>query len=421
MPSTLKVAYYLSRFPKLSETFILREMCMLRILGLDVQIFSVLPPKPSPTMHEQVQSLMPYTHYSSLLSINIISAQFHYLLHHPGRYFHALRRVIWQTVPEPYTCFLALILFPKSVYFARQLKKMNVTHVHAHFVWLNGIAAQVASDLLGIPYTLHAHAWDIFRRNKECVRRQLELATCTVTISDYHRRYLLALCNHANRPDIRIVHYGIDPGEFTPSTAEKNTSIFKIISVGRLVEKKGFKYLIEACSFLNKKGYKFRCSIVGDGQYDGLQSQINDQGLSDCVSLLGAKNITEILELYQSSDIFALPCVIANSGDRDGMPNALLEAMAMQLPVITTPVTGNSELIKDGINGLIVPEGDSHALSAAMEKLLIDPSLRKSIGIQGRQTIINEFDIHSTAPQMLSIFQELQNTDNQTSLINKSI
>lgn len=401
----MKIAYYLSRFPRLSETFILREILMLREMGYDVQVFSLLPPLQTNVMHTQVQPVLPFTHYSPLFSWNVLTALFHIFFRKPGRFLIALKRLVWQTIPEPSTCLLALILFPKMVYFARQLEEMRVTRIHAHFVWINGVAAQVASDLIGIPCSLHAHAWDIFRRNKECVQRQLELAACVITVSEYHRQYLFSLNNKKQNSNIKVVHYGLDPGEFTPVTENDDRKPVQIISVGRLVEKKGFKYLVEGCSLLAQKGYPFRCSIIGEGQREELQAQIDDLGLSKSVILLGAKNISEIVDQYRSSDIFALPCVVAGSGDRDGMPNVLLEAMAMQLPVVTTPVAGNSELLQDGINGLLVPERDSSALAQAIETLINNPALRKTLGIEARRTILRGYDIHATASQMAELFR----------------
>jgi colanic acid/amylovoran biosynthesis glycosyltransferase len=408
MPGSLKVAYYLSRFPRLSETFILREMCLLRQTGVDVQVFSIFPPLPASRMHQQVRSMLPFTHYSPwLFSARVLLAQVHFLLHDPGRYLQALGRTFWQTSPEPRTCLIALALFPKAVYFARQLQEMGIEHIHAHFVWLNGVAGQVAADLLGIPLTLHAHAWDIFRRKPECVRRQLVLATAVVTVSDYHQRFLVGLARNSHALDIRIVHYGLDPQEFTPSSPGASHHEPRIISVGRLTEKKGFSYLVEACALLVKKGFDIHCTIVGEGSQNNLQKQIDSLELTDCASLAGAKTISEIQELYRHSDIFALPCIVAQSGDRDGMPNALLEAMAMQLPVITTPLTGNPELVRDGVNGLLVPERDATSLALAIEQLINDPSLRLRLGEQARRTILDGFDIHQTASQMAAIFQEL--------------
>jgi glycosyltransferase involved in cell wall biosynthesis len=361
-------------------------------------------------MHPQVQPLLPYTHYSPYLFYwKLLLAQFYFLLHHPLKYFYALRRAIWQTLPELKTCLMTFLLFPKSVYFAKQLKELDINHVHAHFVWLNGVSAQIAADLLGISCSLHAHSWDIFRRNKECVRRQLKLATCVITVSEYHRQYLNSLFPASCQPDIRIVHYGVDPAEFTPLVNKSNNHPVQITSIGRHVEKKGFRYLIEACSILERENVAYHCSIVGEGQSEDLEARIKVHGLSDYITLVGAKNITEIQSIYQQTDIFALPCVIARSGDRDGMPNVLLEAMAMQLPVVTTPVTGNSELIRDGFNGLMVPIGDADALATAIERLINDPSLRARLGIQGRQTVLEGYNIHSTSAQMALIFQELLN------------
>jgi colanic acid/amylovoran biosynthesis glycosyltransferase len=409
MPKPLKVAYYLSRFPWLSQTFIFREMALLREKGVDVQIFSILPPPPATTMHQQVQELMPFAHYSPFLfSVRLIQAQFTFLFRSPNKFFRALWRVIWQTWPEPATCIKALALFPKSVYFAKQLEEMKVDHVHAHFVWLNGVSAQVAADLIGIPCSLHAHAWDIFQRNPECVRRQVELATCIVTVSEYHRQFLANLCPHRRPQDFRIVHYGLDPQEFTPAPVPSDGQTMQIISVGRLVEKKGFKYLIDACAWLADKGYSIRCLIVGEGPLrPALQAQIESLGLQDRVFLLGARRISDVLELYRQSNIFALECVVAKCGDRDGMPNVLLEAMAMQVPVITTPVTGNPELVVDEKTGLMVPERDAEALGRAIERLINDPLLRARLGEQGRQTVLAGFDIRQTAGQLAAIFQEI--------------
>jgi colanic acid/amylovoran biosynthesis glycosyltransferase len=409
MPDKFKVAYYLQRFPYLTETFILREMLLLRKRGLDVQVFSLLPPAPTSTMHQQVQDMMPYVHYGPFFfSIKLILAQFYFLFRSPLKYLRALWRAIWQTSPEPAALWRMLIIFPKAVYFAKQLENMQVDHIHAHFVWLNAIAAQVAADLIGITYSLHAHAWDIFQRNRESVRRQLELASAIITVSEYHRQYLADLCPRWRPEAIRVVHYGLDPVEFAPAQASAADNRARIISVGSLFEKKGHAYLIDACAQLAERGYAFRCSIVGSGPLrDTLQARINEHRLHECVLLLGAKNQAEVQNLYRHSDIFVLACVVAKSGDRDGMPNVLLEAMAMQLPVITTPVTGNLELVHDGETGLLVPERDARALALAIERLINDQALRRELGQHGRQAVLAGFDIHETAAQMASIFREI--------------
>ena len=404
----MRIAYLLARFPSLTQTFILREMLLLRELGLDVHIFSLLAPTPGP-VHQQAQTMMPYVHYSPLLlSGRLLLAQLYFLLRSPARYLRAFLRAVRQTWREPWVLLRTLILFPKSVYFARQMQELHVDHIHAHFVWVNGIAAQVASDLTGITFSLHPHAFDLFMRDQASVRQQLGWADRIVTVSEYHRQYIAALCPRWSPDEIEVVHYGLDPTEFTPAHVPAEDGAVRIISVGRLIEKKGFEYLIDACAQLAGTGYAFHCSIAGSGPLqNALQARIDKYHLQARVSLLGAMNQAQVQDLYRRSDLFALPCVIAQSGDRDGMPNVLLEAMALQLPVVTTPVTGNPELVQDGETGLLVPERDATALAGALERLINDEALRRQLGQQGRRAVLDGYDIHRTADQLAAIFQKI--------------
>lgn len=411
MKGKLKVAYFLGRFPFLTETFILREIILLRQLGLDVQIFSMFPPHSTP-VHQQVQQVMTYVHYSPyLFSGRLILAHFHFLLHSPFRYFRAILRAIWQTYREPLALSRVLMIFPKVVFFSKQIQELGIEHIHAHFVWVNGIAAGIVHDLTDISYSLHSHAFDLFLRDQECVRRQIELAGDIVTISEFHRQYIVNLCPHLLPENVKVVHLGLDPEEFTPAPISAQNGTVRIISIGSLVEKKGHEYLIEACAKLAEKGYTFQCFIVGMGpRQNALQACIDKYGLHQCVFLLGGRTQEEIRELYCSSDLFVLACVISRSGDRDGMPNVLLEAMSMQIPVITTAVTGIPELVRDRENGLLVPQRDALALAGAMEQLIKDETLRCRLGKQGRQTVLAEFDIRKTADQLASTLHEIHNS-----------
>ena len=411
MTENKKVAYFIWHFPRLTETFILREMLSLREVGIDIQVFAFMRPVPSATMHPQVERMMPYVHYSPFLfSQKLILAQFYFLFHSPLKYFQTLWMAIWQTHLELADLGKILLIFPKTVYFAKQLQEMKIDHIHAHFVAMAGIAAQIASNLTGIPFSLHAHAYDIFQRNQECVRRQLSLAGGVVTISEYHRLYISNLCPRWRPEEIPIIHCGLDTDEFVPDHIHTTDQVTRIISVGSLIEKKGHKYLIEACNLLASKGYNFICSIIGNGPlYYDLQSQINKYGLQDRILLLGAKNQTQVKDQYRQSDIFVLACTVARSGDKDGIPVALMEAMSMQIPVISTQVSGIPELIANGETGLLVPERDSIALAQAIELLINNQSLRRELGMQGRQSILAGFEIHHTSAQMASFFENFHN------------
>ena len=405
----MRLAYILPRFPRLTTTFILREMLELRKLSLDVYVFSLFPPLPT-LVHEQELEMMPYVYYSPfLLSSKLLQAQLYFLVRSPLRYFRALYTAIWQTHKERYVLWRVLGLFPKTVYFAKLMQDLQIDHIHAHFVWVNGIAAKVVQDLTGLTFSLHPHAFGLFMRDQTSVRRQLEFADGIVTVSDYHRQYIADLCPRWSPEEIKIVHYGLDPEEFKPEPVPHSGQTVHILSVGSLIPKKGHEYLIDACAQLSEKGRTFRCSIVGEGWLQAvLQARIDQHHLQDRVSLLGAKSQTEVKRLYGDSDIFVLSCVVAKSGDRDGMPNVLLEAMAMEIPVITTPVAGIPELVHNGLTGLLVAERDAEDLAQAIERLIDDKALRGSLGRQGRQAVVVGFEIRQSALQLEAALQDIQ-------------
>ena len=407
MGRDLKVAYILHRFPYLTETFIMREMYWAREQGVDLTIFSLLPPKHD-VVHEQAKELLPQTVYSSYLSKEVFSAQLYFLSRSPGRYLTALIRSIWQVYREPAVLIRVLLLFPKSVYFARRIEALKIDHIHAHFVWLEGIAAGIVKDLLDVTFSIHPHAFGLFARNQRDVRCELENATQVVTVSSYHRKYIADLCPEIRPDEIEIVHYGIDTDTFRPEVQKTDRCPTVILSVGRLHKKKGYEYLIDACAQLSERGVPYRCHIAGNGILkDELLARIARHGLEEQVILLGALEQKQILVLYQSSDIFALACVQASDGDQDGMPNVLIEAMACELPVVTTAVAGIPDLICDGENGLLVEECNSRALASALENLIVDKHLGRQLGRQARQTIMSEYQIQSNAARMVGIFRRV--------------
>jgi colanic acid/amylovoran biosynthesis glycosyltransferase len=403
----LKVAYILHRFPHLTETFIMREMYWIRRHAVDVQIYSLLNPRPSP-VHQQAQELLPSVHYSPFISWKVLRAQIDSVKRSPSRYFRAWAKTIWQTYREPGVLLRALAIFPKSVYFARQMEELDVDHVHAHFAWLEGIAAGIVSDLTDITFTIHPHAFGLFGRNQRDVRSELENATQVVTISEYHREYIAALCPRIDLDAIKVVHCGLDTGRFRSTSRDSAGGPVRILAVGSLIEKKGHEYLIDACALLAERGLSFECDIVGCGPLQGmLQTRIDRHGLHDTVRLLGALEQARVLELYQSANVFALPCVVAQGGDRDGIPVALMEAMACELPVITTPVAGIPELVLDGETGLFVEERGALSLANALERLITDENMRRQLGRQARQRILEGFQIQHNTAKLAGLFREV--------------
>lgn len=409
--SPMKVAYILHRFPSLTETFIMNEMYWLKDQGIDVQIFSLMPPKDS-VVHDVAKKLLPVTHSSPWFSVAILRSQLHFLMRSPLRYVTAMVNVLRQTFREPKVSLLAIALFPKSVHFAYEMQRMQIDHIHAHFVWLGGISASVVHQLLGTSYSLHPHAFGLFQRNQRDARCELELASYVVTVSTYHERKITELCSQIHPDDIHIVNYGIDTQWTKPASETENFNAaedrqLRILTVGRPIEKKGHEYLIEACAQLVSRGVKFRCEMmVGKNrEAEALQKRVDRLNLHEHVTLLDYGNQQEVLRRYQQSDIFALACVIAKDGDRDGMPLVLIEAMACGLPIVTCPVSGITDLVLDGENGLLATERDAVSFGDALERLIEDPALRRRLGHSARQTIVDRLDIRRTTSQLANVFR----------------
>jgi glycosyltransferase involved in cell wall biosynthesis len=408
----LKIAYILSRFPAFSETFISNEIWWLRYHGYDVRIFSLLKPRDT-LVQTQSKDLMQYVNYSPpFLSWEMFSAQLYYIFHQPIKYFHAVFKTIRCTYREPLVLLSMFVIFPKSVYFARQMEALGVERIHAHFIWVNGVGAMIISSLIDIPFSLHPHAFGLFQRDPLNARRQLEDATNIFTITEFNRNFIASMSEKILEKDIIVIHCGVDIEKFEPTDRiSTGSQAPEILSIARLVEMKGMRYLIEACKILNEKNIPFRCSIAGDGELKGeLEELIQKLELDDKVKLLGSLKQTELIDLFQRSDIFALPCVVEEDGNRDGLPIVLMEAMAMKLPVISTPVAGIPELVHHEENGLLVASRDAAALAQALEKLVSDEALRKKYGECGRHTVITDFNVKYTSAALASHFERLRNS-----------
>jgi glycosyltransferase involved in cell wall biosynthesis len=200
------------------------------------------------------------------------------------------------------------------------------------------------------------------------------------------------------------IYHGLDIQQYQPS----HQSLSKkpvLVSVGQLKEKKGFTYLISACKLLKDRGYDFRCEIIGEGPLRSvLEEQIHRDGLDDDIVLLGAQPHEVIIKKYQSGTVFVLPCILSADGDRDGIPNVILEALAMEIPVISTRHSGIPEVVEDGFNGLLVPPTEPQPLSDALAALLDDPMSRIIFGRNGRNKIKELFSVESNVDKLLKEF-----------------
>ena len=400
----MRVAYILGRFPNLTETFIMDELLWIRNHGVDIEILSLFPPRSGP-VHERSRDLEQHVHHTSNVSARSISAFLHFAFRSPRKLAGTLAKAIQYTWREPKMLIMTLSIVLRSVDFARQLQGRDIDLVHAHFLTIPSVAGRIVSDLLGVGLTIQPHAVGLFSRNRTSVRKQLEDAAGIVTISRFHRDYVADLCPRIAPETVAVVHCGIETGLFRKRHDRPDDRRFRILSVGRLVEKKGHGDLIDACAVLAARGLPFQCDIVGVGPLEAeLRSRMEAHGLGGAVNLLGALNREEVLTRCQSSDVFALACVVARNGDRDGVPVSLMEAMACEVPVVTTPIAGIPDLVEHEVTGLLVEAGDAVGLADSLERLNADPALGTALGRGGRHRVQEEFEIADNAERMARFF-----------------
>lgn len=394
MPS--HIAYLVSRFPKVSETFILYEILELEALGTDVEIFSLIRQQED-VQHPEATSLVERAHYTVLISWPVVAAQWYWLLHKPLTYLKTWWKVIWGNRTSWKFWTRALVVMPVASYFARQMQAMDVEHIHAHWATHPTLGAYVIHHLTGISYSFTAHAHDIYV-DQTMLDSKIEKAKFVVTISQYNRDFLSERFGYGDK--IEIIHCGIDADVFEPRLIEPHDKL-RIITVASLEEKKGHRYLLEACQKLHQDGLAFECWLVGDGdRRAALEILAAKLGIADCIQFMGRQPREKVRDMLQAADVMVLPSIITASGKKEGIPVALMEALATELPVIVTDISGVSELVIDGKTGLLVPEKDVTALYQAIRTVQRNPAQAQQMAKAGRRKVLQEFNLRICVQQL---------------------
>jgi glycosyltransferase involved in cell wall biosynthesis len=388
------LVYIIGTYPGLTTTFIDREIRALRRQGVQVRVISIR--KPHTILSFNQDELRKITSYLIPVSwLKFAATHLRFAFQKPKTYFGTLLELARNPHPGIAARLKTVLHFAEGVYAAGLISEYPCDHIHAHFVDRASTAALVAGRLLKISYSVTAHANDIYI-NPILLPLKLSQASFVATCTDFNRQHLQEIV-HLNGK-LHCLYHGLDLENYPPSADHSMEIIPTIISVGQLKEKKGFQYLLQACMILKSKDYMFNCQIIGEGNLrQELERQIHELSLENLVTLRGALPHESVIQEYQHSTLFVLPCITGSDGDRDGIPNVILEAMAMQLPVISTHHSGIPEVIKSGVNGLLVPPADVQSLADAIAQLLDNPSLRTQLGRRGRQTVTEQFNaMHNT-------------------------
>jgi glycosyltransferase involved in cell wall biosynthesis len=284
-----------------------------------------------------------------------------------------------------------------------------VTHIHAHFAHRTTTVAWWAAHVLGLPFSFTGHAKDIYQADQNphgLLERKMRAAAFVVTCTDANRRHLQAI---SPSTPVHVVYHGLN-ADFSRLLADAppahRPDRLRVISVGRLVAKKGFDVLVDALALLTERGVDVTAAIAGEPGPEGhsIRERVATSGLSERVEFLGTLSQAELFAEYRRSNVFALACRITDDGDRDGIPNVMMEAMAAELPVVSTAVSGIPELVETDVNGLLVPPEDAAALADAIWRLSKDPALAQRLAAAGANTIAEHFDGEVLARRMAELF-----------------
>ena len=427
--SACRVAYIMSRFPKLTETFVLFEMLALENLGVQVEVFPLLRARNTEThpegagllvklkelfrrpaekavMHAEAESLVSRAHFVPFLSFEILGSQFYFLLRKPLTYFHVLWTVIRANWGSANFLLGSLSVFPKCVHFARRMQDLGVQHIHAHFANHPAAAAYMISRMSGIPYSFTGHGADL-QVDQHMLREKVGAAKQIVAISHDNKRFIERVCGQDFGDRISVIHCGVDTRVFDGERTlrQEADQTLQIVCVGTLYEVKGHAYLIEACRILAEDQIAFSCQLIGDGPLrDDLEKQVLQAGLAAKIIFLGRQTRTQIANHLKDADVLVAASVAASDGRREGIPVVLMEAMASGLPVVASELSGIPELITDQQSGWLIPQRDADALADALQTLGRDPDLRSRLGQAGREKVLRDFDLNKNAERLLSLF-----------------
>ncbi len=377
----MKLACLVQTFPSLSETFILRELTGLREQGFAVELAALCRPVNGDPVHAAAQVWEPLHYAPRVWSPHFI-------------------RDLWDVVHERHSIPRAFRAWrDEALALALARHTGPVQCVHAHFAfWPADVGARLASRL-GVPFSLSVHARDVFAQAPDKLAKRLRFADCIVACTRMAADAVAAAAPEC-AVRVRLVHHGLPLDQFTPtSPCESEPDL--ILCIARLEPKKGLHVLIDACARLRRDGLTFRCAIAGNGTLRReLARRIQSQKLENRVALLGAVSQERALALYKEAALFCLPSIEAPDGDRDGLANTILEAMAMQRPVVSTTASAAGEAVINGLSGLLTPPGDADALARALAYLLRHPDLGRAMGQEARRVVENRFDLKRTSANL---------------------
>lgn len=403
-----KIALVLKGYPRLSETFIAQEILELERAGFDIEIISLRHPtdKHEHPVHDEISAPRQYLpEYLYQEPVRVLTAKLWCL---PKAGFWKACGIFLKDLfrdPSPNR----VRRFGQAMVMAREYAG-RCDHIYVHFLHTPCSVARYAAIITGKSFSISAHAKDIWTSPEWEIREKLEdcdwLVTCTEGGADY-------LTGLAPAGRVRLVYHGLDLGRFpSPSVKRENNDgsskarTVQFVTVGRAVAKKGIDTLLQALSDLPSDLHWHWTHIGGGPLKQELQKLAEELGIAGRCEFMGALPQARVLETYLTSDLFILPSRIDETGDRDGLPNVIVEAQSQKLPVVSTNISGIPELIETGRNGILIDPDDRAALAQAIEKLATDPGLRDQMGAAGEKKVRTQFSHKQTIGELVDLLNQ---------------
>jgi glycosyltransferase involved in cell wall biosynthesis len=397
-----RVVYVVSLFPCWSETFIVREISALIESGIDVRVLS-LKPATEQMVHEDAAALLDRVRHPATVASAVV-ASLRVAARRPLVLAGIVARIVADTWKGPRVLLKSLAALLRGLEHEAWLRQFDPDLIHAHWATYPSTVAWALGRLLDKPFGFTCHAHDIFTE-RQLLARKLDEAAVAVTISRYNVDWLSANVAGDGARRLKVVHCGVDLAHAPWQPDHRKDD--QLLAVGRLDPIKGFDTLISALSLLQKRGVGFNCRLVGSGPLEAdLREQARCMGVSEQIEFAGAQPQQVVRRWMDEAALFVLPSQVASDGNRDGIPVALMEAMASGCVTVSTRVSGIPELIEDHVSGLLVDAKDPAALADALQRLLEDASLRRELAASARERVEQQFDSRIEAARLRGHMQE---------------
>lgn len=414
--SDKQIGYLLRSYPRLSQTFILNEILALEKIGVSIQIFALTNPHEK-VVQMQVDQVQASVHYldediqprswRNMLNENAQVAWLHLKGYLRSLVYIAANNGIDKgyTASSRWECFLQAVHLIYLLVLKERRTGKKIDHLHAHFAHDPALIAYLVHCIAGIPFSFTAHARDLYQVPEKVLTDRIRQARAVITCCGSNLEYLHQIAP-SQQSKFSLIYHGVNLKDFQPVSNPSSVPMVPLIlSVGRLVEKKGFQDLLQALLMVKERGERFQCEIYGDGPLcEPLREWIETHGLADEVRLKGDCTQQELIAVYQNATMFILTPVQTDDGDRDGIPNVLLEAMAVGLPVITTAVAGIPELVENDQNGLSYQPHDVDGISSGIIELLRNAEKCRQFGDAASKKVKEQFDITQAARRLKALF-----------------